>query len=610
MLHRRLFGRDISILLFYPNLGYRENLLSIVQQAQDSILNNIDSSIEFGVTDLRTVARLLGKQRIVALSGAGISHDSGLPIANELTDVILRYLHMSQDSMEVLAHACPPFELIIETLAGCSDVSHLYEIFRSGTPCLFHYLCAQLSLDGMLAAIVTTNFDMLFETALDTIHIPYVSIWQEAEFDTWVPSIGRLPLVKIHGSAHDYMSLGITIRRVANQRGVRTREAALRKAFLETSADFILVAGYSGSDRFDLTPALGRLAPSAPPVVLVAHTGGRSNSALVEPLTNHTKAGPFSKFRGIRIECDTSELLKEMVSANIPATMLLRHGQGWEGQVSNWVTCALTEHGEAFRSYACGALLKAATRHRDASQWFKKALNLSSSLKLRIETFLSLAQCERDVGEDLDAARKAASTALRLARKAILPKLEIKALIELGILAADISRYEQALRYYKKAENIAHYIGDTEKVGVCVGNAAIIRKNMGGRRRWIRALRDYNSALNIARAAGDKRSEGRTIGNLGILHSKMGDRTLAIRNFREAAEIARDLGDLYHEAIWLVGESDDTFSSDKIKAIDLILQARSMFLTLGSDARVNECDDHLRRFGVAPFVGIPMTHEP
>ena len=549
----------------------------------------------FGTMDVQAIARLLSGKKLVVLGGAGISRESGLPIANELTDEILRHLRMSKPSKDVMALARPPFELFIETLAGCSDVSPLYEIYQRAAPCMFHRLCAQLWNDGLLSAVVTTNFDTLFEDALHAKGIDYDRFWQEAELSNWAPTMGRLPLIKLHGSAHDERSLGATIRRVANQRGVRAREAALCTAFRAADVEFILVAGYSGSDKFDLNPALGRLAFTAPPVALIAHRSGKGISAVVEPLSGHVKAGPFAAFQGVRIECETSALLLEMMSPDSTIKNSFPPDHEWHEQVSMWFTRALKKHKEAFRAYMCGALLRAAARPRHALRWFKKALNLPASSWLKIEILLSLARCERDVGESVEGAQRAAGKALRLARKHNLPDHEIRALIELGVIAADLRRYTHALRYYKQAENHARITGESEKIGICLGNAGIVRKNMGGRRRWLRALRDYDAAIEIARQTGDKRSEGRTIGNLGILHSVMGNPPLAITHFREAAGIARDLGDLYHEAIWLVCEADDTFTNDPAKAIDLVQLARKMFLPL-SKARVKECDDHLRRF--------------
>lgn len=272
----------------------------------------------FGAMDVRAAAAQLTGKRIVAFGGSGISRTSGLPIANELTDEVLRCLEMPGHFKEELISARPPFELFIETLAACSEMAPIYDIYQRGSPCLFHFLCAQLWSEDLLSSVVTTNFDLLFEQAFDVNGINYNRSWRETELECWSPAKGRLPLIKLHGSVHDKQSLAATIRRVANQRGVRAREIALRTAFLNTEAEFIVIAGYSGSDRFDISPALGRLASSAPLVALVAHTSRKGRGAIVEQLRDNSNAGPFSVFQGIRIECDTDALLLEMISPNRP----------------------------------------------------------------------------------------------------------------------------------------------------------------------------------------------------------------------------------------------------------------------------------------------------
>ncbi len=560
----------------------------------------LDLSAAIGTIDMRDLAARLTGRRLAVLAGAGISRDSGLPIANELTDEIQRQLRVPRATRAVLGSAKLPFELFIESLAGCSDVTPLYEIYQGGSPCAFHSLCAHLRQRGLLTAIVTTNFDDLFETALGAAGLAYERLWQEPDFLGWTSSIGALPLVKIHGSAHDPHSLGITIRRVANQRGVQAREVAIREVLLASPSEAVLVVGYSGSDRFDINPILGRLAGTAPTVVLVEHTGGTGSTALVEPLLGHPDAGPFAALDGIRVACNTSGLTGELLTATGIAAgpPALSPHPDWHSLVRRWCIQALASQGEAFRPYAIGALLRAGARPRHSRPWFAKALRMPACPWLEIEAQLSLSRSERDAGDRPDVARSAAVIALRLARRARQPKLESGALVELGVLSADLRRYEHAIRYYKMAEKLARASGDMEKLGVCLGNASIARKHLGGTRRWARALRDYDTALDIARVAGDKRSEGRTIGNIGILHSVMGSPSIAILHFKQAAEIARELGDIYHEAIWLVGEADDCFATDSTQAIDLVRRARRMFAALSS-ARVRECDEHLVRFGVA-----------
>jgi tetratricopeptide (TPR) repeat protein len=211
--------------------------------------------------------------------------------------------------------------------------------------------------------------------------------------------------------------------------------------------------------------------------------------------------------------------------------------------------------------------------------------------------YRSLARCKRDTEPDCAQAIKLARSALIKAKKFEFTTLETKALIELGVLAADAKCYEQALRYYYKAAQLARHSSDEEAVSVAIGNAAIVRKNMGGARRLGRALRNFEESLAIARSVGDKRSEGRTIGNLGVLHSVMGNPLLAIDHFKEAIKIARELGDRYHEAVWLVGHADDSFAFNPLEAVALIQEGRAIFKDLGSEVRVLDCDAHLRRFG-------------
>jgi NAD-dependent SIR2 family protein deacetylase len=124
-------------------------------------------------TTVDAVTSLLTGRRAVVFAGAGISRDSGLPVANDLTDEILQRLQMSPAGKRALAEARPPFELFIETLAGCSDITALYQIYQAGAPCLLHHYCVQQARSSLLSAVVTTNFDQLFELALDESGIDY-----------------------------------------------------------------------------------------------------------------------------------------------------------------------------------------------------------------------------------------------------------------------------------------------------------------------------------------------------------------------------------------------------------------------------------------------------
>lgn len=556
-----------------------------------------------GVRTIAEVAALLGGRRLVVLAGAGVSRASGLPIVLDLTDAILARLGCLCSEREALRAAQVPFELFIETLTIFSDVIPLYEIYAGGRPGTFHQLCGKMAQSGRLAAILTTNFDDLFERALSDVGIELDVVFLEEQFFSWRPGDTGIPVLKVHGSIVDVDSLGITIRRVAGQRGVAARDALLRTGLQETGADAFLVAGYSGSDKFDLTPILRRLGASAPELALIWHTTGLAGAAHLTPVADHASAGPFSNFRGWVIECDTDELVAALgdghgfVAAAEPAD--------FTEKVDAWAERAIAAHGEGVRAYAVGALLVAAARPREALDALRRAEPEITSRELLVRCLIAQARALRDVGQ-LSEAKSKARQALRFLTEEEPPRLRCVAWLELGILAADDGRHAAALRYYRNAERRGREIDALDIVGIALGNAAIVRKALGGRRRHRRALNDYQEALIIAQSTGDKRSEGRTFGNIGVLQAVNGARSEAIANYRKAREIAVELGDRYHEAIWLANEGEELFAAEPDLARDQVLQAKAMFLSLGSDTRAAECDDFLRRFGRQdPDHGLP-----
>lgn len=551
----------------------------------------VDTSLR--ITTVGDFAEDLSGRRLVAFAGAGISYGSGLPLVADLTRYILRRLNMSGRDSTALESRGVPFELFVQALAEVSDAEPLFEMFGDGEPCGFHLLCAQLAARGLLTAIVTTNFDLCFEAALAGSGLPYTCVWSEAELASWAPAAKPVPIVKIHGSAHDIASLGITIRRVAHQRGVAAREAALRKALTDPASEMTIVVGYSGSDRFDVNPALERLAGAERPIVLVAHTTDLGTSVRISPLRGHPRSGPFAALNGNLAECDT-DLLIEALSVGATIRPVRQSGR-WMKFVDRWLSVGRQRHGQAFRHLAKGSLLRSAALPKAALIHFRRAAPLAPTAGGRAEILLTEAKCHRDIGNTADAKRIAVAV-LKAARRLSSATLETAALIELGVLAGDQGRFDRALRYYRSAEALAWKIGSPHLAGICIGNSAIIRKSLGGTRRWRRALRDYDRALDIARDEGDKRSEGRTLGNKGVLYSRMGDSERAIAHFRAAGDVAASLGDNYHRAIWLANEGDQVWNDDPVRAKSLVHEAREMFRRLGSTARVSDCEEMLKRF--------------
>ena len=125
-------------------------------------------------------------REFVLFCGAGISFNSGIPLANQLqsqilSEVFLRQIpkHCSWGShplgdnfakskkriKDIMASSAP-FEVIMEgaLMNGNSDI---LEVFNSKSPNFNHLSIANLAKSGILKTIYTTNFDTLIEQAIN-----------------------------------------------------------------------------------------------------------------------------------------------------------------------------------------------------------------------------------------------------------------------------------------------------------------------------------------------------------------------------------------------------------------------------------------------------------
>src|SRR5438270_7822200 len=97
----------------------------------------LDCLPQVGSSSVADIASSLSHAPLLCFAGAGVSRDSGFPAAEELRDEILNQLEVPADASAIIADAALPFELVIQTLAECSDVTTLYRIYRGGVPSPF-----------------------------------------------------------------------------------------------------------------------------------------------------------------------------------------------------------------------------------------------------------------------------------------------------------------------------------------------------------------------------------------------------------------------------------------------------------------------------------------
>jgi NAD-dependent SIR2 family protein deacetylase/tetratricopeptide (TPR) repeat protein len=214
------------------------------------------------------VPRLLqGREPFVAFVGAGASAlpPSNLPTWNEFNDLLLQSLGDSvaayssnrQPTGQIVAAFrsrrenelfSPDFQAqLMEDEIG-ADYFRVWQSLDTDAFGPVHAALAQLAGRGRLAAVVTTNFDRLIESALAAAGHPFEVVYDEATFAALTPfgsdPPAALPVLKIHGSLEHTASLVDTLK----QRVVGRPEPVMQTLRALLLAHPWLFLGISGAD--------------------------------------------------------------------------------------------------------------------------------------------------------------------------------------------------------------------------------------------------------------------------------------------------------------------------------------------------------------------------
>ena len=118
----------------------------------------------------------------------------------------------------------------------------------------------------------------------------------------------------------------------------------------------------------------------------------------------------------------------------------------------------------------------------------------------------------------------------------------------LGKLAVDRGRKEEAARYYEQALLICREVDNRSGEGTTLNNLGKLAVDRG---RKEEAARYYEQALLIHREVGNHAVEGITLNNLGSLADGLGRKEEAARYYEQALLILREVGDRAGEGIAL-----------------------------------------------------------
>ncbi len=209
--------------------------------------------------------RLLGPTRPTLLLGSGISlwDPTSLPTGQDFTKGVLEAVFdpstgapITDPSDKTVLDdllASLPFEMLLESCPNQHTLaSILSSLYGSAKPNNIHKALAAMASDGAIDCIVTTNYDLALDTALNDRCSPLSKVVIESQTP---PGTAKV-YFKVHGSTDLADSLVYSIR-------LESRLPVWKRNLLSRCIDGrpLIVIGYSGLD-FEVCPEISRLSPS------------------------------------------------------------------------------------------------------------------------------------------------------------------------------------------------------------------------------------------------------------------------------------------------------------------------------------------------------------
>ncbi|MBN1801317.1 MAG: tetratricopeptide repeat protein [Candidatus Lokiarchaeota archaeon] len=573
---------------------------------------------------------ILENENLTFLVGAGSSLDppSCLATAKSMMKAIL--LHACpKEELQKLYHLVNKrkirFEQLIDIIRDHMDnelkIIEYYD--QSTTPNKQHYFYAQMLLKGNF--IMTTNFDSLIERALINLGVDKSKIkcvitkkdFLKHSNPAKLYEKGTKTLYKIHGSTQNLIngqntkdSLIATIHAFGTDKeGLNTFqvEPFKKPLFVNISKNrSLIIMGYSGSDDFDILPALYDL-KDIENIVWINHTTERSdNFSLIEVslekmlqtdklwriLSNIRKKSNVKHL--FRLDANTSDLInyffdnqpKHPVQEKVKvpfewiAKNIVKPNEALKQKIATELYLQLGIYEEA--KICAEKMLKIAVNMKDNS-WKSTAINvlgeiykLKGDYKNALEQFKIAFELNKKIGNFTCLATNLNNMASIFFDKGIydkslqyyqqaltydqfFPNLEDKAIhmTNIGQLMFKKGDYESAESYFKKSFQIVNRIGDLKGKANSLNCMGILYFEQGN---YSKANEYFKQALRISDNLGDIKVKCSVLNNLSALAYQRGHIEKALEILAQVEKHARNINDLKELAVALNNSSHYYFN--------------------------------------------------
>lgn len=294
---------------------------------------------------------------IVPFVGAGISMDqpTGLPGAVELTEALMRHMldaHVADELLgifdrrkAVLGRKVPRLEALLSRAVSVdSDAVRLLHVFENTEPNCNHRLIAHHLVRSQGWAI-TTNFDDTIERA-SGYRIPVHVLDPERGCirTLYGGPDASWGLIKLHGTiGSGAQGLAATIEQLTPGLHQALRELLDRAL---AGADMVVVAGYSGSDHFDINAHLRLKMNDKYRARLMWIEHRQESCALAEGLGTLGFRTFESAFSALRVSAGPTPEILRSVLGDFPETVTQATGSSWRQglRMCGWVPSDAMRH--------------------------------------------------------------------------------------------------------------------------------------------------------------------------------------------------------------------------------------------------------------------------
>ncbi|MBU0730398.1 MAG: tetratricopeptide repeat protein [Proteobacteria bacterium] len=523
----------------------------------------------------------LNPHEFALFCGAGISWNSGLPLANDLVYEILGLLNLTSKDIELFKNAGYPFEAFMEILSKNSDLSSILDVFRLGVPNTNHRLIAKLAKLGYVKVVFTTNFDLLIERAFQEEglreHVHYERFCEESDFQQKATS--NIRLYKIHGSVDKSETIRTVIQQVARHTLSEKRGKALSYLFSSGEHKRVMVLGYSCSDFFDIIPEIIRIKTNLKDVLFIQQD---ANKMARNQWTTTEHISPFVVFPGTGLLCNTDRFVEYIwrcvykSDSRIGEYVFSSSAENWKDHVFAW-----TRTISSSKEFVAGHLFSQVSLFDASQSFWENAIKVAmeqNDLETQAKCLLNIGN-DRNKSSDILEAISNHKEAVELFKKLNDEQHTAMSYESLGNDYARLGKYKDSTNYFLESYrtalrlgnremqsnclvNVANsyiHVGEYEKCKTCLDDACAIAKDLGllslesdcyanfgnvsmRLREYERAVRYFEESLRIDKILGNHLGQAECQGNIGVAFEELGNDAKAIEHFEVSLYINLEIG--------------------------------------------------------------------